>query len=328
MKHLAYLAGASALALISSVSAFAGETIHIQAEEPGSSVYIYAGLFDSVIEKATDLNVEIIPRGGSVANTALTSAGKTEFAFANNLPLKWGLEGILEFEGKPQLNNRLVLSGMQQTYLQTIAATDYVKKTGNTDVRSALTGDDAATVLVEPAGSLNPVVLDIFFKNAGTSLEDMRAKRKVAQVPSSQMGQRVQDGFANAYFGNGTIGNPDVAEVMLTEDMTFLKWNQEDLDGLAPYGFVPSAMPANSYEGQTEEVILPISLNDFIANKDVPDDIVYKVTKAIIENIETLSEANKGFASWDPEEYIQPKYQVIPLHPGAERYYRERGWLK
>ncbi|MFV0334937.1 MAG: TAXI family TRAP transporter solute-binding subunit [Tropicimonas sp.] len=327
MKSVAHFAIASAVVIGFATSAIASDTIRVQAEEPGSSIYIYAGLFESVIEKATGLDVEIIPRGGSVANTALASAGKTDFAFANNLPLAWGKAGILEFEGKPQENNRLVFSGMQQTYLQTVATKAFIEKTGHTDVRSALTSDDAAKVLVEPAGSLNPVVLDLFYKNAGTSLEEMRAKGHVAQVPSSQMGQRVQDGFANAFFGNGAIGNPDVAEVWLSDDMAFLTWNEEDLDGLRPYGFVPSALPANSYDGQSEDVILPISLNDFIANKDVSDDIVYEVTKAIIENIETLADANKGFAGWDPEKYIQPEYQVIPLHPGAERYYRERNWL-
>ncbi|PIO99423.1 TAXI family TRAP transporter solute-binding subunit [Pleomorphomonas carboxyditropha] len=311
-----------------SFGAHAETTIHIQAEEPGSSIYIYAGLFEPTIEKATGYNVEIIPRGGSVTNTALTNAGKTEFAFSNALPLSWGWNAILDFEGKPQQNNRLVFSGMQVAYLSVVASQSYVEKSGNAEVRTALTGDNPAKVLVEPAGSINPVVLDLFLKHAGSSLDEQRARGSIAQVPSSQMGQRVQDGMANAYFGIGPIGNPDLAEIMLSEKMVFLGWNDDDLAALKPYGFATSVLPANSYEGQTADLKMPVTLNDFIANKDVPEDVVYNVTKAVIESIDTLVAANKGFAGWEPEKYIQPEFQVIPLHPGAEKYYRERGWLK
>ena len=309
-------------------TAAGAQTIRMQAEEPGSSIYLYAGLFEAVIEDATDLDVEIIPRGGSVANTAATSMGRTDFAFANGLPVAWGARGILDFEGNPQENNRLVFSGMQVAYLTAAAATDYVESTGNDSVEAALTGEEPAKVLVEPTGSINPVVLDLYLQSHGTSLEEGLEAGDVVQVPSAQMGQRVQDGFANAIFSQGPAGNPDITEVNLADPMTFLSWSDADLETMRQYGYAVAEMPAGAYDGLNEPYRAPAALNDMIANKDVDEEVVYQVTKAIIENVDRLAEANQVFAGWDPEAFIQPEYQVVPLHPGAERYYRERGWIE
>ncbi|WP_158263633.1 TAXI family TRAP transporter solute-binding subunit [Aliiruegeria haliotis] len=319
--------GVAAAAMLAATSLTA-ETIKMQAEEPGSSIYLYAGLFEAVIEKATDLDIEIIPRGGSVANTAATSMGKTDFGFANGLPVAWGAAGILDFEGKKQENNRLVFSGMQVAYLVAAGASEYVEKSGADTVAAALTGDDPVKVLVEPTGSINPVVLDLYLKSQGTDLDAHRDAGHVVQVPSSQMGQRVQDGFANGIFTQGPIGNPDLTEVMLAEPMTFLTWSESDLAAMKDVGYVAATMPAGSYDGQDADYTAPAALNDMIVNKDVDEEVVYQVTKAIIENQDELAAANQAFATWDPEAFIQPDYHVVPLHPGAERYYRERGWLK
>lgn len=315
---------ASAVALVGAAQA---QTVRMQAEEPGSSIYLYAGLFESIIEDVTDLDIEIIPRGGSVANTASANMGQTDFAFANGLPVAWGAAGILDFEGNAQENNRLVFSGMQVAFLAAAAATDYVEETGNDTVQAALTGDDPVKVLVEPTGSINPVVLDLYLQAQGTSLEEQLEAGNVVQVPSAQMGQRVQDGFANAIFTQGPIGNPDLTEVMLAEPMTFLEWSDEDLAAMKEVGYVSATMPAGSYDGMDAEYRAPAALNDMIVNVNVDEEIVYQITKAIIENQERLAEANQVFASWDPEAYIQPEFQIVPLHPGAERYYRERGWI-
>ena len=148
------------------------------------------------------------------------------------------------------------------------------------------------------------------------------------QVPSAQMGQRVQDGFANAFFGQGPVGNPDLTEVILAEPMAFLDWSDEDLAAMKEYGYVEATMPAGSYQGLEEDYRAPAALNSMIANAEVDEEVVYQITKAVIENADRLAEANQAFADWNPEAYVQPDYLVVPLHPGAERYYRERGWIE
>ena len=65
-----------------------------------------------------------------------------------------------------------------------------------------------------------------------------------------------------------------------------------------------------------------------IANKSLSDDIAYLVTKTIVENKADLVKAHQAFGDFVPEDAWKPENTAIPLHPGAEKYYRERGWLK
>ncbi len=65
-----------------------------------------------------------------------------------------------------------------------------------------------------------------------------------------------------------------------------------------------------------------------IAHKDVPVEIAYIITKTIVENKEKLVERHKAWSGFKPEEAWKPENNSVPLHPGAAKYYRERGWLK
>ena len=65
-----------------------------------------------------------------------------------------------------------------------------------------------------------------------------------------------------------------------------------------------------------------------IANKGLADDVAYLVTKTVVENKAELVKAHQAFPDFVPEDAWKPDNNAIPLHPGAERYYRERGWIK
>jgi hypothetical protein len=82
------------------------------------------------------------------------------------------------------------------------------------------------------------------------------------------------------------------------------------------------------FKGQprpTEAVDLGTSI---IAHKSLPDDVAYLVTKTVVENKAELLKAHQAFGGFTPEDAWKPENNGIPLHPGAARYYSERGWLK
>ena len=66
----------------------------------------------------------------------------------------------------------------------------------------------------------------------------------------------------------------------------------------------------------------------FITHKDVDAELVYLVTKTIGDNKAALVAAHKGLAKFDPASAWRPELVGLPLHPGAEKYYREKGWMK
>ena len=109
----------------------------------------------------------------------------------------------------------------------------------------------------------------------------------------------------------------------------FVSWDLPDgvLSELAKQGLNPLPLP-KWFKGQsapTKAVDLGTVL---IANKSLPDDIAYTITKTLCENQKAMAAAHKAWASFKPEEAWKPEKTGIKLHPGAERYYKERGWIK
>lgn len=91
-----------------------------------------------------------------------------------------------------------------------------------------------------------------------------------------------------------------------------------------PY-WVPFAIPAGTYHGQDKDVKTYASWNIVTIREEVDEDLVYKMTKALFDKRDDLIAVNSKMASMVEENV---KYILIPLHPGAERYYKEVGAIQ
>jgi TRAP transporter TAXI family solute receptor len=85
-------------------------------------------------------------------------------------------------------------------------------------------------------------------------------------------------------------------------------------------------VPANTYEGQTSEVPTAFVQNFLVTHEGVPADTVYKMTKSMFENLDHLVAAHASAKSIRKETALVG--MPLPLHPGAEKYYREIGLIK
>jgi hypothetical protein len=64
-----------------------------------------------------------------------------------------------------------------------------------------------------------------------------------------------------------------------------------------------------------------------LVHKDMPDEVAYRLAKAISENVEKVRKVHAGMASYEPALGLQGSPGVTP-HPGAVKYYKEKGWAK
>jgi len=86
-------------------------------------------------------------------------------------------------------------------------------------------------------------------------------------------------------------------------------------------------IPAGTYAGQTQDVITTSITITVAVDQSVSDDIVYQMTKVMYENLDTLKLAHSALKETTLEGAVQ-NLANLPLHPGAEKYYREKGVLK
>ena len=90
--------------------------------------------------------------------------------------------------------------------------------------------------------------------------------------------------------------------------------------------FVKKIIPANTYDGQTEAVETAAVLNSLVTRAGVSDELAYQMVKAIYDNLPSLQAAHSAAKAIKLENAVEG--MPIPLHPGAERYLKEKGVIK
>jgi len=325
------LVAAAALAVLAPAASAQQTTLTLMSQPPGGSWYSFGSTFGEIIqdfEGEQQISVEVLPRGGGMTNPVAVSQGLADLAFVSANAAVWARDAVGEdFAGRESPDIRAVIGGLQIAHSSIIARRDYVERTGHTTLEAMLEGPDYPRFVLKPPGSQVPIMADYMFQALGTSLDEMRDRGAVTQISTAQIAQMLRDGTADVYIENAPVGQATMAEVTLTTDMVFIPFPQGVLDHMDTLGAPAGPMPEGSYSGQEGEYVNPTSATILIANADVDEDVIYQVTRALVERQADVAEAFPALQHWDPEAGAQPDQAVIELHPGAARYYRERGWI-
>ena len=93
-------------------------------------------------------------------------------------------------------------------------------------------------------------------------------------------------------------------------------------------GFARVSVPANSFKGQTAELILPGSPDGIFCREDLDENVVYMITKTLIENHDAILQVYPALSCWTVEGSADPELVGgVDFHPGALRYYKEAGLI-
>ena len=114
----------------------------------------------------------------------------------------------------------------------------------------------------------------------------------------------------------------------MTADIRFLPLTNKERANLNERGLHNVLMVPESFRGQKNEVPTVTPGTILMANEKVSDELAYVVTKTICEGKEELVKAHASIKPFDPPTAWQPEKVGIPLHPGAVRFYKEKGWMK
>jgi uncharacterized protein len=328
-KGLAVAAALAAFTQVAAAQQTAGLTLITQ--QPGTSWYAFGSTFAEMIEASSgthSISVEVLPRGGGMTNPVAVSQGQADLGFVSANAAVWARDGVGEdFAGRESPHIRAVLGGLQIAHSTIVARRAYVESTGQTTLEAMLAGPNHPRIALKPPGSQVPIMADYMLQAMGTSLEEMDQRGAIIQISVGQIAQMLRDGTADVYIENAPVGQATMTEVTLTTDMVFIPFPDAVLDHMTTLGAPAGPMPAGSYPGQDGDYVNPTSATILIANADVDEEVVYQLTRALVERRDELAAAFGALEHWDPQAGAQPDQAVIELHPGAARYYRERGWI-
>lgn len=327
--NLRHAVTAAVAAAVFTTSAFA-QDVRIGAMREGSAWYVFAATLEQIIEPILGKNsVEVIARGGGIANPMVVQSGRAEIALSNIASAVWASEGEESvYEGMSAPDIRALVGGLNNVYVGVMARKDFTDEMGTTELAEILASGKAVRVLMKPVGSSAVPVANMIFEGLGTSAEEIKANGgDIIQVGTGQIPDQMRNGNADIYIDTMIKGHPTITEVALTTDVVFLDVPLEAMDVLEQNGLTSGNYGPEWYKGQTGATTGVNLGTVLIANASLDEETAYQITKAIIEHAEQLQTSHGAWSRFDPTKAMLPENVGIELHPGALRYYREAGLM-
>ncbi len=157
---------------------------------------------------------------------------------------------------------------------------------------------------------------------AGLSYKDIG---KVEYLPFAESVDLMKNRQLNATLQSAGLGVASLKDLSTSTEITVVSVPKEVVEKIGP-PFVPVLIPANTYAGQDKDVPTAAVINYLVTSAAVSDDLAYQMTKLIFESLPEL--ANSHAAGKEIRLETAATGSPVPLHPGAIRYYKEKGLIK
>jgi TRAP transporter TAXI family solute receptor len=292
------------------------ETVVFGGGPPSSEWYSIAVAIGNVWQNnLKNLTVKHVP-GGGVSNTMSVNAGKETVGISTSETNYNGQNG------KPPFKERLTkFKGLVSLYM-TYCAIAVWKDSGLRQLK------DLKGKVVAPGikGFTYETLIRKQLQAVGIKYSDLK---KVEFVPANTAANLMKDGHVDAAGKTANKFNSfllDLASqrpiyLIETPDAVLKKLMQENP------GIYRAVVNKGDYEGVDKDIQVVGYRLCLIVNENTPEDLVYKLVKSLAENWEKdMHPISKTFGSVKPKELYEPI--GVEYHPGALKYFREKGWAK
>ncbi len=283
-----------------------------------------AALAAIVKEADPGIDMKTVP-GAGLANPLRVDSGDAQVAWGMPTFVKDAVEGKGEFN-TPSKNVRGIAAGFTLHPLQFLVTRD----SGIKSIEEIKQKRLPIRIAIGRAGSVDEITARMILEYYGITYDTVKSwGGSVMLLEYSEQVKKIKDRQADAYILMMPIPAPTVQEIILNRPLKMLPLDPKMAEEFnRKYAFAVQKLTPDMYDGKTldEAMIVPAVDLSLIVNNKVSDDVVYRITKAICENVDKVRAIGPTFVDFDPAESW--KNTGAPLHPGAEKYYREMGYIK
>ncbi len=282
--------------------------------------YPAGGAISRIINKKKDLyhiRATVESTAGSVFNINAVMSGDLEFGIVQSDRQYQAYNGLAEWKGKPQKNLRAVFALHPEAVTLVAAVDSGIKKFADLKGKRVNIGN--------PGSGQRQNSIDALTINGIDWKKDIIAEGlKAAEAPGM-----LQDGRIDAFFY--TVGHPSGAIKEATAGTRKVMFvaipNVDKLCKKFPY-YAPAYVPVKFYPQAVNKEDVPTFgvKATFVTRADMPDDVVYAITKEIFENLEAFKKLHPAFEVLTKKNMLEGL--SAPIHPGALKYYKEAGLIK
>lgn len=326
LPHGPYLVALAAL--ISMVMIFITPTAQAQ-EEPGlrigtgshDGVYFPAGnaICRLLLRGFTEhqLRCQVLSTDGSVANLRDLRASELDAAIVQS---DWQFHA---FQGNPPFHEEAPLESLRTLFaLHAEPFTVLARK--DSGIESLAELKDKRVNIGNP-GSGQRATMEVLMEALGWSLDDFAG---VSELPAGEQAQALCDDEVDAIVY--TVGHPNasILEASALCDVHLIPVSGDGVDTLIathPY-YHEATIPGGLYRGNPDPVVSFGVVSMFTTTTALEDQAAYELVKAVFEEFDALRYAHPALGQLTPETMVQRDF-AVPLHPGAEKYFREKQLL-
>ncbi len=277
--------------------------------------YAYGMAMGPILAEKTGIKFDVQSTGASKANIQLVQVEEADMAVVQNDVMYYAYTGTDLFTGE-QTTDFAAVAVLYPELCQIIATKDSgIKTVADLKGKRVSVGDAGSGVEFNAKQILAAYGIDMS--------ADIQ-KQNLGFGPSADA---LKDGKIDAFFCVAGIPTTAITDLAMNNEITVVAVEDEKYEALAKqYGFyTQQIVPADTYSGMTEDVKTVAVMATYIVDKDLPEDVVYDITKAIFENKEAIAAAHVKGTELDVNKAIDGIPAEVPLHPGAKKYYKEVG---
>ena len=275
-----------------------------------------AAMVEDVLKANPKLKGSTMPIGGA-ANVIATNTGKINAAFSFSTTAAEAWQGIEYFKKYGKLTNIRELAVIFPEPSQIVVRAD-----SGIDQITQLKGKK---VTPGPKGSAIAVVSRYVLAAYGVSFKDMDTRF----LSFAEAGKQFIDGHIDAIaYGAMAYPAPPIINAASQRKIKMLPLSQEVIAKLVKEhkGLEPYTLPKGCYAGVNSEMPGIIANVVVIGSKDMPDEVAYAIVKSIDQNFARYGKMARAMRLGKRTDMA--KDVGIPMHPGAVKYYKEKGWIK
>ncbi len=298
----------------------------------GGGWYAQAGAVASLINsKEPRITIKVVP-GGGVVNPVLVSSGEADLGWGITFVDRMALEGTPPLYEKTNPNVRSIGGFFGFYHIHFVAA----KETGITSVQelaNMIKAGKKIRIAVPMRGTSDLPIVERILGFYGVKLDDIKkAGGEYFHAVYADMISLYKDRHVDFVVTHLSLPAAAVTEMFLSRKSTLLAVSAECIDEMhRTLGTVERAtglcvIPKGTYADLDVDVPAVATAGELLVNANVPEIVVYTITKILCENLQELYQAHAANKTFKPE--TGWKNVAVPLHPGAERYYREAGYTK
>ncbi|MCR4425919.1 MAG: TAXI family TRAP transporter solute-binding subunit [Firmicutes bacterium] len=276
----------------------------------GGTYYIFGAPWAKIItDKVPNAVATIQATNGPSANIQLMERGEMKLAYASAAAAYEGWNGLGWANGRKYQRMRALFT----TYSSYFEMVTLAKLPINT-IRDL----EGKRVHMSMPGGTPDIAMRYALETLGIKPKDQ------LYLQTGNAIDLMKDGKLDVVIFVMGLPTSMILDLQSTHKIRMVDIDPADVDAVTkkyPY-FSKGVIPANTYDNQPKDINTFVFWNYAIGDKDLPDDLVYQIVKAVFENKHEFEAATAAGKELAPENIV---HSVIPLHPGAVRYYREKG---